>query len=209
MLEKLIQFIHGPYEPHDPFTRLDSVVFDDKDARLGVSVMDHGGDETWSRWSVEVRGLRDYEVVGPGGELSFIVDDHVLSRQHTDGRQSVSFRGTPTSALETVGRLWIAHQTAVGDWIPFERFINPYNNLEGLLKGGFGEVAVGPSFLMETYARVLNGDGVETYTSSLWKPKRWDGEKLIEDSTRLVTLTIGSSFFVAEEFEEHLLGGKG
>lgn len=61
MLEKLLGFI----DPEDPFVRLDSLCFEELDAVLDVSVLDYDCTETWARWRLRARDVREYRVTSP------------------------------------------------------------------------------------------------------------------------------------------------
>ncbi len=207
MLEKLLSYIEGPEEPYDPSVRLDSIHLEDEDGVLCVSVRDHFGTEEWSRWEVRARVLRDYRIVDPFGELTVCDGDHVLVRQHTESRQELFFRGVPQSPLETMGRLVVSHREVAGGWIPFERFITCCCNLEDLLRGGFGILADGPTFLIETYANALSSEGLKSNALPPRPAKWWNGRQWLENTVPLVALVIGDSFFVAEGFDEQQLSG--
>src|SRR6266540_855738 len=135
MLESLCSYLQRADLGDDTFVRLDSISFVEDGAELSISVRDDQ-DATTGRWGVKVRGLRDYRVTEAFGDLLLQEHDHVLSRQHLDPQQLLYFRGTPPSALETIGRLLIVHRSIAGDWIPFRRFFNSCCPLEGLLRGG-------------------------------------------------------------------------
>jgi hypothetical protein len=106
MLESLCSYLQRADLGDDPFVRLDTISFVEDGADLSISVRDDQG-ATTGRWGVKVRGLRDYRVTKPFGDLLLQEHDHVLARQHLDPQQLLYFRGTPPSALETVGRLLI------------------------------------------------------------------------------------------------------
>jgi hypothetical protein len=106
MLECLCSYLQRAELGDDPFVRLESISFVEDGAELSISVRDYQG-ATTGRWGVKVRGLRDYRVTEAFGDLLLQEHDHVLARQHLDPQQLLYFRGTPPSALETVGRLLI------------------------------------------------------------------------------------------------------
>jgi hypothetical protein len=206
MLEKLISAMDSRDAPFDALIRIDSIHFALDGATLVVCVVESDGNGVWTRWSVDVKGLREFRITDDLGEFFFTEEEHIVSRVLMDTWKNLSFCRAPHSAVETVGRLWIAHQNIAGDWIPFERYFNPYGgNLVGLLEGGYGQIAHGPSFLIDTYAHVLNNDGVDAYTSDERRLTSWKNRRLNENLTCLATLMIGESFLVAEQFEEQQL----
>jgi len=202
MLEGLHAFLQQPDLIEDTFVRLESIEFKGDDGLLAISVLDYGGQETWSRWTVTARGIRDYCIRDAGGDLSLFESGHVLALQHTDRCQGLSFRGMPRSAPECVGRLMAAHIRAVGDWIPFRRYLNTLCDLEQLLAGGFGQLADGPSFLMKAYADVLRQEGIAARLLADRPAKCWMGRQWVENPFVLATLLIGDAYVVGVDFEE-------
>ena len=202
MLEKLLKYINSPKLPGDPFVRLDSIRFENEDGILCVSVMDYYGQEKWSNWTIKAKKLRDYNIINPYGDLVQLKADHVLIRQHMETWQKLYFRGIPQSEIEIVGQLLVAHRETVGDWIPFAKFFNSCCKLNGLLTGGFGQLADGPTFLIEKYASVLLSAGLKPNALTPRCAKWWNGDQWINNTVSLSAFVIGDSFFVAEEFEE-------
>ena len=199
MLDALLSSLESTLD--DPFVRLDSLTFTEDGAVLMVSVMDSGEEYSWKRWRLEARGLRDYALRDAYGDLYFEESDHVLARCQTDTRQQLMFRDRPRSIPETIGNLWTAHRRIAGRWIPLERFMNRPDRLEELLALGYGQLADGPTFLVEVYAEVLTSAGVTPSLLPKHSAKRWDGESFREVRGPLATLLIGDSYFVAESFE--------
>ena len=101
MLEKLLGFI----DPEDPFVRLDSLRFEELDQVLDASVLDYDCTETWARWRIRARGVRECRIGRSGGDVRLLEADHVLIRQHTDPQQTLHFRGVPESAEALLGQL--------------------------------------------------------------------------------------------------------
>ena len=189
----------------DLFVRLDSVDFREGDSVLLLSILESDVGEVRSRWQVTTRELRDFRVMKPYDDLWVHDGDHVLARQHTEDRKTLYFRGTPTSPVETLGNLMVAHRETAGDWIPFAQYINSCLATEDLLAGGFGQLAEGPVFLIDAYSQVLQDQGLAVSTVGPRSSLRWDGKCFLENREPLEVLIIGQSFFVAEGFEEERL----
>lgn len=205
MLEKLQGFLDSGLED-DPFVALTALHFEECDMLIEAAVllMD-GAPQPVARWQIRAREVRDH-FVGPEGGLFEVLDsDHVLVRQHTAPREELYFHGRPRCPSTLAGRLWMAHETTVRDWIPFHRFLNRSIPLEPLLDGGFGRLADGPSFLIRAYAAVLEADGVRPSSPPASPPMWWNGEKHVEDPQGLVGLLIDDYYFVARGFEEQRL----
>lgn len=201
MLNQLRAYLESPERADDPFVRVDSFVLDRDGATLNVRIKNGDADGAWRNWTVRALGLRDFCVREPHGDLT-VHSDHVLARQHTDGRAELHFRGRPRSAAETVGRLHRVHRRLVAEWIPFGRYLSKHGDLEELFDGGFGKLADGPEFLLSAYAAVLDDCGVSPSLSPPRKAKWFDGTNWVDMEAHLSTLVIGHSFFVAAKFDE-------
>ncbi|MFO0895168.1 MAG: hypothetical protein U0574_11415 [Phycisphaerales bacterium] len=122
-------------------------------------------------WRVVCRGVWHSRTTDTGPDLKVFDHDHPLSRQHTDWRADLYFRGAPRSASLVIGQLFTAHQHAFRPWIPFERYLGMVQ-LQELLEGGFGQLAAGPEFVLEVYIPVLQANGVLPSLVRTYKPKR-------------------------------------
>lgn len=200
MLEELVAYLDA-----DSFTRIDSVRFEGDDCFLHLSASNYL--DEWTEWSVGAKHLHGYSIEEPCGDFQFTQRDHVLARLFTDAQQDLSFRGMPSSASAVIGELLLAHRLALKDWVPFGKYLNPMNDLEGLLAGGYGKLADGPSFLMKAYAHVLEEAGIKPSLMPLRSYKLWDGEKYAEGYRELATLFVGGAYFVAAHFECSLIKG--
>lgn len=208
MLAKLLNHIENNESFFDPTVRIDSLRLENDSGVLSVSVFDCDDDEGYSNWEIRARVLIDYRIDKLGGELTLHESNHVLTRQHTDTTNELFFKGFPRSAMETIGRLLVAHREVTGDWIPFERFFNSTSNLEELLNGGYGKLADGPTFLINAYMNVLSSEGLNPNALAPRSAKWWSGNRWLEITMPLVALVIGDSFLVAEGFEEQQLTPK-
>lgn len=208
MLEDLLAFIERQeHEVDDSFVRLDSIEFSEVNAILRLSVLDADTEERWAVWSVTARQVKESRVEGPFGALSVTESGHVLSRQHTDPHRGLSFRGSPRSAHEVVGRLYSAHREVAGRWIPFERYLNTLLPLDDLLSGGFGQLGNGPAFLMAVYAEVLRSAGISATLLEPRPAKHWNGTRWEENPKSLATLALGDAYVVCEHLESTRVTG--
>lgn len=147
-----------------------------------------------------------YNITKPHGYLYVHGKEHPVTRVYTDPWQSLYFAGVPHSIDGAVGRLVLAHRSAVGDWVPIGRYLRA-KNIERLLAGRYGLLAEGPAFVVQAYARALSEYGLTLsfHASSQPHRRRVDGQ-LLESTVPLTTLIIGETYFVAEEFCESLIG---
>jgi hypothetical protein len=181
MLERLSSRLE-PEGDEDCLVRLDSLAFVEDGGLLTLSVRDSRG--LGSRWEVKATGLRDYRVAQCHGDLVLHERDHVAARQHTDTQQALYFAGVHPAVEETAGRLLLVHRAVAGSWIPFGRYLNSCRELEDLLRGGFGLLADGPSFLIVAYAEVLTAEGLDPSLLAPRPARFWRGEVIVGWSGR-------------------------
>lgn len=205
MLDRLLAYLHRPDRPDDAFVRLESLGLDPQELKLVLCVLNHAERETWSRWEVLVRGLRDFRVEHPSGDLELHEHGHVLARQFTDTHQSLYFRSAPGSAAEVAGLLRAAHHRVSDGWIAFGRYLNRNVELGRLLASGDGLLADGPSFLVHEYARVLESAGMRPSALDPRALRVFSAGRFGASEATVATLLLGRSWFVAEEFEEREL----
>ena len=207
MLHELRAFFRDPDD--DAFARVDSFEFTEADAVLVLSLK-RVCQESWTRFRVRARQLLDCAIHEPHGDLWVFERDHVLARLQTDTRQDLMFRGVPASVGDVVHGLVGAHLELLRDWIPFSRYMNSADDLGWLLKKGYGKLAGGPTFMMESYAAVLEAHGVEPALlpprPALRPATEWEGSHFVAAPSQAATLLIGDSFLVAEAFDSSPLG---
>ncbi len=205
MLDRLLAFLHRPDHDDDAWVHLDALALDPRELKLLLRVTNHGGQETWSRWEVLARGVRDYRIEHPGGSLELHEHGHVLARQFTDTHQELYFRGVPKSPLEVAGQLRAAHHSVSQGWIPFGRYLAPGPGMAQLFSAGDGKLASGPSFLIREYARVLEGAGLRPSALDPHPLRVFSRGQYAASDMAVAALILGRSWFVAEEFEEREL----
>jgi hypothetical protein len=169
--------------------------------RVGV---DTGSDDIPDQiWELGCENTREFSLV----EFEFndwtFTDDHILLWDHKEPFSQLNFVGARSSQGEMLWALYERHRAIAGDWIPFERYLNPGCLKQGL--GGCGGVlADGPDRLLREYAEVLSANGVEPYFPYSPRPPYWwdedNGRWVLEDPNLSVLILGGSSYVVGSDF---------
>src|SRR5215471_3949622 len=163
MLDDLLNYLRAPDVEEDAFVRLQSASWRGEDLSIDLAVFATYGVERQSTWRIECSEVIEYSLTDASGDVSFHEFGHAAARQHTDPTCSLMFRTCPSSIPACVGRLWLAHERAVGRWIPFDRYRNNRMSLDVLLRAGSGVLASGPSFLVRAYADAIADLGMGEY----------------------------------------------
>jgi hypothetical protein len=205
MLESIQSHLASP-EVDDTVVRIDGVTWKDDDVDVALTVTDYHGGVTLSEWVVKCRRVRECILKGRFGDLTMHEFGHAAIRQYRDPKRALFFNGKAGDIDALIGRLWAAHQSLVGSWIDFARYLNNELALHKLLSAGFGKLADGPDFLVQAYARVLTEESVAVSLGDLWPTKVWTGGAWVETAAELSMLAVDTSFVVAEGFEDERRG---
>ena len=154
-----------------------------------------GGEDTArlerAEWTLDIEGVEDAVWCWEYGEPQWY-EDHILLLPYRSSGALISFAKPLNDPLRAWGALAQAHRALVGDWFPLDRFFRT-----DLLHEDFGELALGPATLLETYAEALRSVGEEIG----YAPLGWS-----LGNAALDVLTWGRSFFVARSFTLTRLG---
>jgi hypothetical protein len=94
------------------------------------------------------------------------------------------------------------HIETVGEWIPFDTFLNSSLSLNELISGGLGSLAGNvPEPLALAYVNTLNESGLSASHSEPKLPTYWNGEKHTTDIVPISLLILGDSEIIAEKVE--------
>jgi hypothetical protein len=194
VLDELLDYLFAPDIEENVFVRLRSACWRGRDLSLELAVDATYGAQSPILWRVDCSEVVEYALADGQGDVSVHESERVLTRQHSDPTCSLMFRSRPSSIPECVGKLWLAHQQAAGDWIPFDRYRNGGGRLDAFLRVGHGILASGPSFLIRAYADAMAGMGAGEYVTD-------DVHSESRRNTRLAAFIVGRAFVVARGFE--------
>lgn len=185
-IERAIKIIHALPSP-DGWVRLEQVRKAQGRLQLCFSIhRENRGRKKTGDWSVTCLGVREAHITNfDGGGVRIYPSTHPAVRQYVAGRAVLQWPTSPDK-LADLGALYEAHRDAVGDWIPFDRYV-PVNAIAGNRC-----VCRGPDFLMRVYAKALRAQGENPRLI----PRRSNNQKL----AKLKVLHFGESFVVAAQF---------
>jgi hypothetical protein len=157
MLDELLAITTTDEFEHDGRMHLSAASWHGDSLRLTLVVND--GDEHITTWAMTCDGVFEY-LLSRAFEAGLNVwSDHPVISQYVQPWDELYFAASSSEPDAVVGKLWAAHCTEVGDWLPFDRYLNTGMPLAQLLASGSGMVADGPRFLMAAYEAVLNRAG--------------------------------------------------
>lgn len=209
MLKRFLKILEYSFETYQDSLILTSAKFQDE--KLFLETILHFEDEEddysekYSVWEFICSGVRQQKIVLGDCLYYDLCDenfDHVLKWKYTKPLCSVSFYGKTENPLGVIGGLYDTHIKAVGDWIPFNTFLNMSSELENLISGGFGLLAENvPEPLAIAYENTLKKF---KFSASHTKPKLvsyWNGEKRTTDIVPIILLILGESEIITEKIE--------
>lgn len=196
-----------------PWLSLDAARWRDNALELTLSLRSNRDDQgrtTTSAWRVTCGGVLRHSLEGfHGDDVRLITDlQEPLNAEQADGRSALYFNASgklsDDAAGAVLGALFTAHRECVGNWIPFERYLNRNLGLHDLIASGDGLLAEGPHFLLAAYTRVLEERGIRP---NLWGRSRIEpqsGESL-EPRETCAAFLVDDAFVVARTFDAESL----
>jgi len=159
--------------------------------------------DDYQTWEVDCVGLLEHRVVLGECDYLDLSHDHPLLWPYIYPEASVSFYGEaePLTVLEA---LYQRHLELVGDWIPFNRFMNG-NSLE-IIRGRYGMLAKGPTPLVEAYAEVLERFKISNRVTEP-KPAYYTNDEFSGLAEVGVLILNRLCYFVSISFNERRLDG--
>ena len=164
-------------------------------------------------WLVRCGAVRAYRLVSEWLDRAHLFGEHALLIPYTEPRVQLAFLRRPSNADAVVGQLWEAHRRLLGQWVPFDEYLNPGMSPSDLLASGGGCLADGPRSLMQAYAGVLDLHGVEPsflaerpavrWLDEAWQPELRDLQVFVMGES----YPIGTAFQARKESPERLVAG--
>lgn len=172
------------------------------DLKLEIAV-NSGLDEGSQLWEAQVTGVREELIKSTWADDLRLLNDHVLLWPYNGTVSELYFSSPTEKPHELYVAVVEAHQRAVNNWIPLDRFINikPYLPLLKLCKSTNALFAKGPTELLEIYAKVLSDFNMKPNIFGERTPKRWINKQFEEEAGNLKVLFVGESYIVAEDFD--------
>jgi hypothetical protein len=179
----------------DIFLRLTSFSLSKGQIVLTFSLFLENNDYPVQKWQVTCVGVKEYRLESYDFEEFEVLDDHYYLWDYNKNVTELFFKGEPQNIKEIIADLYLKHTQVTQGVVPFEKYINVYENGNGdllwLLKGKQGLFSEGPHELVKTYERILLDNGLETSSLPI------QIKKCCEDCR---VLLFGESFVVAKAF---------
>jgi hypothetical protein len=142
--------------------QVSSVESKDRDLLILLDVIADEGPEIPKNIRLTCHSVRESNLAPGYYENLTIANDHVLLWHYTQPYALTSFYGSAADPLALVGALFERHVDLVGNWIPFQKYLNSDLRLSELIGGSFGMLANGPEQLIFAYEEVMRAHGVST-----------------------------------------------
>ncbi len=150
-------------------------------------------------WEVTCSGISDFSLLNKDIVECRLKREHPLLWPHLRSRSALYVARTGTDISSLVKDLYDAHVDVVGDWFSFRTFINTDRSLTDLLKSGAGFFAEGPDLLIERYAAVMQRYDIEV---TIIDTSESAPSGAVDKPVALQVLLLGSSYIIAESFQE-------
>jgi hypothetical protein len=141
-------------------SELATVRLEGSSLRLVLNLHSGGDSDAEQSWEVECIDVLEQQLSLGSCDGIDLQYDHVLLWPYIYPFAAVSFYGEAKDHLAVVGALYKRHLELTGDWIAFGRFMN--GNVVEMVSGRYGMLAEGPTPLIESYAKVLEGFDIGT-----------------------------------------------
>ncbi|MFN0198630.1 MAG: hypothetical protein ACKVT0_17930 [Planctomycetaceae bacterium] len=199
MIQNLLQLMEKLEYEEDGWTSITSANWSGSDLVLQFRVQI--SDAPPRVWSIHCGRPRSYRILAlENDDLVDLVNDHIVLWPHVQKQGELYFYGTPTDAFALLGELVEKHKEMVGNWFPFDLFLNLPGRVSDIFRSGHGLVAKGPVQLLDAYAKILDNHHIRHSMLPPCDPLFWDGVHWIPESPQLQALLIGESYVVAPSF---------
>lgn len=170
------------------------------DAKIELSILLNRSEEKRQFWEIQIDGIRNENIKREWAEDIVAYDQHYLIKEQNDVNSELYIKKRALDSNKLLHDLYIHFLSKFQHEIPFDKYLNKTGDIDLLLKMNNGLFAKGPKFLLQEIDFVLKNNACETYFLGEVTPKRWVNNQWIDESSDLIALVIGESFFVAENF---------
>ncbi|MDF7802140.1 hypothetical protein P4C99_21895 [Pontiellaceae bacterium B1224] len=177
--------------------QIQSLNWVEEDLHVELYVRTGFEDEQAQYWNVIAHTVRAQKIEKEWDDILEEVTEHPVLLPYTSNTANLFFSHFESSKIELLGNLYMATYEFVGDWLNLNSYLN-YSAIT--IEGSSGCLAKGPAPLLEIYKKEVEKLGGKANLLSVMKPKRWDGEKWIEEYPDLKALILGASYIIARDF---------
>lgn len=168
------------------------------DAKIELSILMNSSDENSQFWEIQLEGIRNETLKREWAEDIIVYDQHYLIKEQKDNNSELYIKKGATDSNKLLHDLYIHFLSKFESKIPFDKYLNKLGDIDFLLKMKNGLFANGPKFVLEEIDIVLKNNNCETYFFGETSPKRFVNNQWIDETSDLLALVIGGSYFVAE-----------
>ena len=196
--KELIKVIENDELEWDGGAVITSIDYFEDDVKIELSILVDRSDEKRQLWEVQLEGIRNENIKREWAEEIVVYDQHYLIKEQKDINSELYIKNEAVDSNKLLHDLYVHFLSKYEYEIPFDKYLNDTVDIDILLKMDNGLFAKGPKFILEEIDVILQNNKCETYFSGETPPKRWVNNKWIDESSDLIVLIIGESYFVAE-----------
>ncbi|CAG5083877.1 hypothetical protein [Parvicella tangerina] len=196
--KELLQIIENDELEWDGGALITSIDYFADDAKIELSILLDRSEEKRQLWEVQLEGIRNENIKREWAEDIGVYNQHYLIKEQMDLNSELYLKNPTTDSNKLLHDLYVHFLSKFEYNIPFDKYLNKTSNIDFLLKMDNGLFAKGPKFILEEIDTVLKNHKCETYFFGETPAKRWLDNQWINETSDLIVLTIGESYFVAE-----------
>ncbi len=175
-----------------------SIDYFEDDAKIELSILLDSPKEKNQLWEIHLEGIRNEYIRRDWAEDIIVYDQHYLIKEQKDLNSELYIKTPAQDSNKLLHDLYVHFLSKFENDISFDKYLNRTSSIDFLLKMNNGLFAKGPKFILNEINTVLENNKCETYYLGETPSKRWVNNQWIEESSDLIAITIGGSFFVAE-----------
>lgn len=164
-------------------------------------VIKAGVEERNQLWEVQVKGVRDELIKSDITDELELFEEHPLLWAHNQRQVNLYFGHPSSRPCELFPDIYLTHSRLMGNWTPFNKYVNANISIIDLSKLASGLFASGPIKLMEEYKGILESHNMNPTIVGGHNPKRWLNGHQVDETEILKVLVIGQSYVIAEGFD--------
>lgn len=197
--KELLNVIENDELEWDGGALITSIDYFADDAKIELSFLLDRSDEKKQLWEVQLEGIRNENIKREWVEDIVVYDQHYLIKEQKDMNSELYIKNGATDSNKLLRDLYVHFLSKFEYEIPFDKYLNKTVDIDFLLKMNNGLFAKGPKFILEEIDIILQNNKCDTYFFGETAPKRWVNNQWIDESSDLIALIIGGSYFVAEK----------
>ncbi|GAA4841748.1 hypothetical protein [Algivirga pacifica] len=177
---------------------ISSIEYFGDDAKIILSILLDRSEEAQS-WAIQLKGVRNEYIQREWSEDIVVYDQHFLIDEQKDSITELYIKNRAKDPYKLLHDLYLHFLSKFNGCIAFDKYLNKSHDFEFLLQMTDGLFAQGPEFILKEINSILNQNGCETYFWGDRVSQRWSNNQCIDETSNLIVLCIGDSYYIAEE----------